>query len=190
VLFVTTNKGKLAEVMGIAARFGIPMLGIDQVLKSKGLSQPDVPETGLTYEENALLKARSYAAWAGCATVSDDSGLELDRLWGLPGVYTAHYGIERLFSQLTKGGEYRARFSCCMALAEPGGRTVTVTAKLDGLFVVPKSEGVAVVESSLPFSSFFYPLNESSSLSLLMRQKAGYLSHRTKALVKLFEVVR
>jgi XTP/dITP diphosphohydrolase len=187
-LFATRNRGKLAEVSTIAAQLNIAIVGLEEVSRSVGCTAPEVPETGSTYEANAVLKARRYAVWAGVTALSDDSGLEVEQLRGLPGVYTAHYGVARVFAELTPGVQYRARFRSCMALAEPGGRVVAVTAALDGTLIVPP-ESAIVVDTSLPYSSFFYPENESRSLSVLMRQGAGFPSHRMKALVKLFEAI-
>ena len=189
LLFATSNSGKLAEARAVAAQVDISLVGVDETALSVGCAPPRVAEIGSTYEENAVLKARTYAAWAGCAAISDDSGLELDQKGGWPGVYTAHYGVARLFAELIRGVRYSGRFRCCAALAEPGGRTVAVTASLVGCFVVPL-EGATVLDPSLPFSSFFYPENAGDSLSMLMRREGGFRSHRRKALLKLLGVVR
>jgi XTP/dITP diphosphohydrolase len=188
LLFATRNKGKLAEASAVATRFGISVRGIDDLSPSVRCAPPEVLETGSTYEENAVLKARSYAAWAGGPAISDDSGLEIQEMGGLPGVYTAHYGLARLLAELIPGVRYAACFRCCMALAEPAGRTITVAVSLPGAFVRP-IDGAAILDPALPYSSFFYPQNESESLSMLMRREGGYSSHRTKALIKLLEVV-
>ena len=102
---------------------------------------PDVPETGLTFADNALLKARAIAACTGLPAVSDDSGLAADALHGMPGVLSARWAgrhgdddanLELLLGQLADVDERGAAFVCVAALALPGGQEWTATGVLAG----------------------------------------------------------
>ena len=86
LLIATTNPGKVREYRQLLNSLNCDLVGLPDV----GIAQ-DVDETGLTYEENALLKAQDYAALSGLLTLADDSGLEVDALGGRPGVHSARY---------------------------------------------------------------------------------------------------
>jgi XTP/dITP diphosphohydrolase len=124
LLLATTNPGKLREVRAILAGIPAELVRIDEL----GLGRPPVvEETGTTFLDNALLKARSYAIWSGLATLADDSGLEVDALGGLPGVRSARYAgpdatdqanLDKLLRALAGVPPQRrtARFRCAAVL--------------------------------------------------------------------------
>jgi XTP/dITP diphosphohydrolase len=85
LVIATANAGKLREFQALLA--GLPFAPV--ALGSLGVAQPE--ETGATFAENALLKARHAAAASGAAAIADDSGLEVDALGGVPGIYSARY---------------------------------------------------------------------------------------------------
>ena len=89
LLIATTNRGKLKEYREMLA--GLPFEVVS--LEDAGITL-DVEETGETFEENAILKAKTYAAMSGMLTLADDSGLEVDALGGEPGVRSARYAGE------------------------------------------------------------------------------------------------
>ena len=128
ILIATTNRGKLREFR--------PLLAPIQVTSADALGLAvEVEESGLTLRENALLKARAFAAASGCVTLADDSGLEVDALAGAPGVASARFGgpglddadrCRLLLEELrnVEGGERRgAQFRCCLVALAPDGRT-------------------------------------------------------------------
>ena len=88
VVLATRNEGKIAELNRILADVGggVEIVGLESFPDA-----PDVPETGLTFADNALLKARAIAAYTGLPAVSDDSGLAVDALHGMPGVLSARW---------------------------------------------------------------------------------------------------
>ena len=90
VLLATTNIGKLRELKRILGGAGLDVVGLNQ-LQSGQLSETADIETGSTFAENALLKARYYHNRTGLVTIGDDSGLEVDALGGGPGIYSARY---------------------------------------------------------------------------------------------------
>ena len=130
VVLATRNAGKIAELNRILADVGggVEIVGLEAFPDA-----PDVPETGLTFADNALLKARAIAACTGLPAVSDDSGLAADALHGMPGVLSARWAgrhgddaanLELLLGQLADVGRARRRVRLRAALALPGGRGV------------------------------------------------------------------
>lgn len=121
VHLATGNAAKareLAELLGLGERLRLP---------PAGFVHPD--ETGATYAENAILKARALALFVGGATIADDSGLEVEALQGRPGLHSARYAgddrrrIARLLAELEgkAEAERRARFRCVLALVRSDG---------------------------------------------------------------------
>jgi XTP/dITP diphosphohydrolase len=129
LLLASANQGKLRELRTILAGLPVELVGLTEA----GLGDPpEVEETGDTFLENALLKARAYAAWSGLAAVADDSGLEVDALGGAPGVRSARYAgpvasdqanLDRLLAAMAGVPPERrtARFRCAAVLADPRG---------------------------------------------------------------------
>lgn len=128
VVLATRNEGKLAELRTILE---MPAASPD-VASSAQLGVPDVRETGVTFAENALLKARAAAAYTGLPSIADDSGLAVDVLGGSPGVFSARWSgthgddranLELLLAQLADVPEAHrsARFVCAAALVTPDG---------------------------------------------------------------------
>jgi len=185
LLFGTTNSGKLAEVRRVAAPDGLEIEGLD----SLAATAPHVVEGLPTYEGNAALKARAYAAWSGRPCIADDTGIEIDGLWGLPGVYSARFGLRRAAEMLGCGQPSAARFVCCISYAEPGGRTVSVHGQLEGTLEIPSMALVSRIEKTpLPYSPVFTPAGESCVLSE-MHARGDFVSHRGRALLALMKVL-
>jgi XTP/dITP diphosphohydrolase len=129
LLLASANQGKLRELRTILEGLPVELVGLAEA----GLGEPpEVEETGDTFLENALLKARAYAAWSGLAAVADDSGLEVDALGGAPGVRSARYAgpgagdqanLDKLLAALAGVPHERrsARFRCAAALVDLEG---------------------------------------------------------------------
>jgi XTP/dITP diphosphohydrolase len=138
-VLATRNAGKIAELSRILAAEGS---GFDLVGLDAFPGAPDVPETGRTFADNALLKARAIAAYTGLPAVADDSGLAVDALHGMPGVLSARWAgkhgddganLELLLGQLADTGERGAAFVCVAALVIPAtNREWTTTGMLVG----------------------------------------------------------
>lgn len=138
LLVATHNRGKAAEFAELLRELPVELvsladLGLDLV----------VDETGSTFAENALLKARAFAEATGLVTMADDSGLEVDALGGAPGVYSARYGGAgasdgersiRLLDALADVCKPKrtARFRCVIALAWPDGRRALTEGTIEG----------------------------------------------------------
>lgn len=131
LVLATHNKGKLREFRELL-RGRIPGLDVDtQVIDAAAAGAPDVAETGVTFAENSLLKARTVAAATGLVAVADDSGLAVDVLGGAPGIFSARWSGRHgdddantalLLAQLADidDAHRAARFVCAAALAVPG----------------------------------------------------------------------
>ena len=126
LLLASGNPGKLRELRAILAGLPVELVG----LADAGAGEPpEVAETGATFLENALQKARAYAAWSGLAAVADDSGLEVDALGGAPGVRSARHAgqgagdqanLDKLLAELAGVPPERrtARFRCAAVLVD------------------------------------------------------------------------
>ena len=126
LLLASANQGKLRELRTILEGLPVELVGLADVGPGE---PPEVDETGDTFLDNALLKARAYAAWSGLAAVADDSGLEVDALGGAPGVRSARYAgpgagdqanLDKLLAALADVPPERrtARFRCAAVLAD------------------------------------------------------------------------
>src|SRR5712691_9625533 len=139
LLLATTNRHKLEEYRAMFSDLPIKLLSLEDIQLDF-----DVEETGSSFAENAVLKARAYAQASGMLTLADDSGLEIDALDGAPGVLSARFAGKgtsyeerfRLILAQLKGipAEQRtARFRCTIALAEPTGYTRVVEGTIEGM---------------------------------------------------------
>jgi XTP/dITP diphosphohydrolase len=150
LLLASANPGKLRELRAILHGVPVELVGLAEA----GLGQPpEVDETGATFLENALLKARAYAAWSGLAAVADDSGLEVDALGGAPGVRSARYAgpgasdqanLDKLLAALAGVPPERrtARFRCAAVLVDPEARQWVAEAAWEGrLLEAPRGSG-------------------------------------------------
>ena len=150
LVLATRNEGKLRELARILGS-QIRLAGLDAFPGA-----PDVPETGATFEANALLKARVIAAYTGLPAVADDSGLCVDALNGMPGVLSARWAgrhgadqanLNLLLAQVADVPDARrgARFVCAAALAVPADgipREWVVTGQVDGRLIrAPRGTG-------------------------------------------------
>jgi XTP/dITP diphosphohydrolase len=175
LLVATHNKGKVAEYADILGDRPIAWLTLDEA----GVVD-DVPETGATFQANAILKATAYARQTGLMTLADDSGLEVDALDGRPGVLTARYGgpglsaTERyrlLLAELDDipPDQRAARFHCVVALAGPDG---AILGTADGV-----CEGVIALEPAGDGGFGYDPVFFIPDLGLTMAQLAPEVKH-------------
>ncbi len=140
VLFATGNAHKLGEVRSI--------LGPSVTVEAQ---DPDVEETGTTFEANALLKAHAVVARAGTVAVAEDSGIEVDALGGAPGVYSARWTeesdwIPRVLQSLEEAGAVdhgrSCRYVAAVAVVWPDGREIVVRGVVEGMVAAePRGDG-------------------------------------------------
>jgi XTP/dITP diphosphohydrolase len=145
LLVASHNQGKVREIADLLAPFGFDV----RSAAALGLAEPE--ETGSTFEENAILKARGAAAASGLPALADDSGLVVDALGGAPGIRSARWaGAERDFAHAMRRVEEalaaagastpdarRAHFVAVLALADPHGNVETFRGSVDGVIVWP-----------------------------------------------------
>jgi XTP/dITP diphosphohydrolase len=181
VLLATRNAGKLVELRRMLS--GLAVLGLADVPEF-----PEAPETGATFAENALAKARDAAAATGLPSVADDSGLAVDALNGMPGVLSArwcgHHGddranLELLLGQLGDVPDERrgAAFVCAAALVVPGGTETVVHGEWPGTIVrAPRGS------NGFGYDPVFVPAGEARSSAELSAEEKDAASHRGRAL--------
>jgi XTP/dITP diphosphohydrolase len=155
LLLASSNPGKLRELRAILHDLPVELVGLDEAAAGGGAGggPPEVAETGATFLENALLKARAYAAWSGLAALADDSGLEVDALGGAPGVRSARYAGEGAGDQANLGKLLRelagvpperrtARFRCAAVLVDPALGEWSAEGTWEGrLLAAPRGSG-------------------------------------------------
>ncbi|WP_341393675.1 RdgB/HAM1 family non-canonical purine NTP pyrophosphatase [Arthrobacter sp. G119Y2] len=187
LVLATRNQGKLRELRELL-RGRIEGLDVDtQVIDAAAAGVPDVPETGVTFEENSLLKARAVAAATGLAAIADDSGLAVDVLGGAPGIFSARWSgrhgddaanLDLLLAQLADiPAEHRgAAFVCAAALALPGGAAVVERAELRGtLLTEPRGHG------GFGYDPVLQPMDLDRSCAELAPEEKNAISHRGQA---------
>jgi XTP/dITP diphosphohydrolase len=192
LLLATRNAGKLAELQRLLATAvpGVEVLGLRDVPE-----YPEAPETGATFEENALLKAREAVRYTGLPAVADDSGLTVDALNGMPGIFSARWSGRHgdddantalLLGQLADVPDERrgAAFVCAAALVTPAGEEHVLRAEWRGT-VVREKRGC----NGFGYDPVFVPAGlELTSAELEPAQKDA-LSHRGQAFTALLPVI-
>jgi XTP/dITP diphosphohydrolase len=142
LLVATRNRGKLQEIREVMGDLPLAVVGFEEV----GADSPEVEETGETYAENALLKARAALAATGLAALADDSGIEVDALGGAPGVLSARFAGPRatdednnrlLLARLAgvPAAQRTARFVCTAALVLPAADPILTRGVVEGRIV-------------------------------------------------------
>lgn len=185
VIVATKNPDKAAEVIAVLAK---TMPGLELV---EGVDWPDVPETGATLEENAVLKARVVAGSTGHPAIADDTGLEVDALGGAPGVLTARFAGEgatyaanraALLAVLGDRVDRAARFRTVVALAHPGGEVVTAEGVLEGR-IAREERG----SGGFGYDAVFEV--DGRTLAEIPEGEKNRVSHRARALAALAEAL-
>ena len=185
-VLATHNPGKLAEMKAILSG-----LGVEVVSPAEAGVEVDVEETGTTFAENAMLKAKAICAAAGLPAIADDSGVCVDALNGGPGVYSARYGGEELDDRKRRllllrnlrGQTTRAaHFTCAVACAFPDGDTLTAEGRCDGAIAfAPLGEG------GFGYDPVFLIPEKGKTFGQLSPEEKSAISHRGKALAAFVE---
>ncbi|MFG3259106.1 RdgB/HAM1 family non-canonical purine NTP pyrophosphatase [Streptomyces sp. NPDC048172] len=193
LILATRNAHKVVELKAILADAG---LDLDLVGADAYPEIPDVKETGVTFAENALLKAHALARATGLPAVADDSGLCVDVLGGAPGIFSARWAgthgddranLDLLLAQLSDidDAHRAAHFECAAALALPDGAERVVNGRLRGtLRHAPSGSG------GFGYDPVLQPDGESRTCAELSPEEKNAISHRGKAFRALVPVVR
>jgi XTP/dITP diphosphohydrolase len=186
VIIATKNPGKAKEFEHIFAERGVvvrTLLDFPEI--------PEVEETGLTFEENAILKAEAVSHALGKMVISDDSGLMVDALEGRPGIYSARYAGEpkndqnntdKVLSELEAIPDEKrsARFYCALAVAVPGSETITVSGTCEGR-ILEERRGT----NGFGYDPVFFVPEKGLAMAELSSEEKNKFSHRANALKKL-----
>ena len=190
LLLATNNPGKVGEFRSMLSG-----LGFELVTPGDAGITTRVEETGSTYEENARLKAVTFAAQSGMLSLADDSGLEVDALGGEPGVRSARYAGEKAsdaervrFLLGTLAGvpweKRKARFCCVIALATPAGDIAVREGECRGMITFePKGA------FGFGYDPIFYFPELGKTMAELLPDIKDRISHRARAAAKAREVI-
>lgn len=185
LLIATNNKGKAREFRSLLR--GVPFRLV--TLSDEGITT-DIPETGNSFEENAVLKATALAAESGLLTLADDSGIEVDALGGEPGVRSHRYAGE----SVTDADRYKflleklkdipedkrtARFRCVIVIATPDGAVWTVSGECRGVLTTfPRGY------NGFGYDPIFYVPELGRTMAELSPEEKNRISHRARAAEK------
>lgn len=183
LLLATQNRGKWVEIQAILAALPIKL-----ILPSQMGLVLDVVEDGQTYAENATRKALAFTRASGLATLADDSGLEVDALWGAPGIHSARYAPKphatdadrRAYLLQNLAGKPRpwpAHFHCTVAVATPDERVQVADGDCLGE-IIPEERG----QDGFGYDPIFYLAEYRATLAELGRGIKNQISHRAHAL--------
>lgn len=182
IVVASNNAHKLQEIAEIFTEYEI----ISQ--RQAGFSE-DVEETGTTFVENALIKARAVCQALGCITLADDSGLCVVALDGKPGVYSARYAGEHgndkqnralLLQNMQGKTDRRAYFTCALALVTPDGKEITVEGKTYGEILTEE-----IGTGGFGYDCIFKNEDLGKSFGLATAEEKNSVSHRSRALQSL-----
>jgi XTP/dITP diphosphohydrolase len=192
LLVGTNNAGKIKELNELLADLPIELFGLEGFVN---IVEPE--ETGVTFSENAALKANSYALQTGFWALSDDSGLEVEALGGMPGVYSARYAgaqasdaerSEKLLGELaeTRDNARRARFVCAMAIADAKGEIRFLAEGVCDGKIALEARGT----NGFGYDPVFIPDGFTETFGELSSTVKGKISHRARAIKKIMRFLR
>lgn len=191
ILLATRNKGKVKELATLLGRINYQVVGIDAFDNA-----PLVIEDGATYEENAMKKASALHEFSGLLTIADDSGIEVDSLNGLPGIYSARFAgpnasdennnikLLELLKPFPDKNERTARFKAAIALKGDNVENVFI-GTVEGAIA---SEPVG--QSGFGYDPLFIPDGFDQTFGQLDKDVKNQISHRAKALNKLIDFLK
>lgn len=187
ILIATKNIGKIKEVKRLLANLPLELRSLNEFS-----NVIDVEETGATFTENAVLKAKSYALQTGLWALADDSGLEVAALNGAPGVFSARYAgenstdnvkITKLLEELnkTRDKKRRARFVCAMAIADDKGEIKFLAEGICDGAIALTSSGT----NGFGYDPIFIPEGFEQTFGKLSDEIKMKISHRAQAIKKI-----
>ncbi len=183
LVLATHNPGKVGELVELLAPWGV------EVVSAGDLGLPEPEETGETFVDNALLKARAAMAATGLSALADDSGLAVSGLDGRPGVHTADWAgsprdftraMRRVQDELGSNPDRRAAFMSTLALVWPDGHEEVFEGKVDGTLVWPPRGDIG-----WGYDPMFAPEGGTRTYGEMPAEEKHATSHRARALAKL-----
>ncbi|MBV7267083.1 RdgB/HAM1 family non-canonical purine NTP pyrophosphatase [Erythrobacter ani] len=193
LVIATHNSGKLKEISALLDPYGM------KCISAGSLGLPEPPETGTTFSQNALIKARAAAEASGLAALADDSGLSVEALDGRPGVYTADWAerqwfegepgrdwymamgkVEGMLQQLGRDTDRTAAFHCVLAIAWPDGEHAIYEGKCPGSLTWPPRG-----KMGFGYDPVFIPDGRKQTFAEIDPTEKHAISHRADAFAKL-----
>lgn len=191
IILASSNAGKLKELTSLLRPLHI------EIIPQSELNISDADETGLTFIENAILKARHAAKLSGLPALADDSGLAVDALHGAPGIYSARYAggafdpqknISKLLQEMENVADAKrqAHFHCVLALleSETDPAPIICHGTWKGM-ILREPRGT----DGFGYDPVFYVPTEKKSAAELTHEMKNNISHRGKALQKLIQIL-
>jgi XTP/dITP diphosphohydrolase len=195
LVIATHNPGKLREIQELLAPLGIECVSAAEL----GLPEPE--EIGNSFVDNADLKARQAADLSGLPALADDSGLAVDALHGLPGIFSARWAedeagsrdfgraMERVWREVEAAGEdagHDAHFACALSLALPdNGEVQSFEGRVDGTLVWPPRG-----DKGFGYDPMFVPVGRDQTFGEIDQAEKHRISHRADAFRKLVAALR
>ena len=192
VVLASKNKHKLKEISKITEQFHMEL-----VLESDVGVDIEVEETGATFEENSLLKAKAVMDATGLPALADDSGIAVDALCGEPGVYSARYGFDDTLDdrgrmllllknmEQVPDGKRQAQYVCVITLCTPDGGVIQTRGEVHGeVLRAPAGEG------GFGYDPIFYYPPFGKTFAQVPEEEKNSVSHRGEALKLLYEKLK
>jgi XTP/dITP diphosphohydrolase len=185
IVLATGNQGKVKELGAMLNELNI------EVLPQSQFDVPDVPETGTTFIENAIIKARHAARITGLPAIADDSGLEVDALNGAPGVYSARFAgdnandqdnIDKLLVEMQGKTVRSARFWCVLVYMRHADDPTPLVCQASWEGIITEDQQG---REGFGYDPVFYVASEGCTSAQLTKEQKNALSHRGQALQQL-----
>ena len=192
VVLASKNPHKLVEIRQITDKFGFEL-----VLQSELGVDIDVEETGTTFEENSLIKAKAVMEATGLPAIADDSGIAVDALNGEPGIYSARYGFDESLddrgrmmlllknTEQVPDGQRQAQFVCVITMVTPEGQTIQARGEIHGE-LLREARG----ENGFGYDPIFYYPPFGKSTAEMDPEEKNAVSHRGNALRVFYEKLK
>ncbi|GMU87254.1 MAG: non-canonical purine NTP pyrophosphatase [Ignavibacteriales bacterium] len=188
IVVATNNKKKLEEIRAIMQDERIELISLDRFPGIK-----DIPETGTTFRENAVIKAKAVYNKTGFPSIADDSGIALDQLEGRPGVYSARYAGKdaddrknnaKLQEELSAFPEPHTGRYICAAVFYDGVKLIAVEGKLEGR-IIKRPQG----DNGFGYDPYFMPIGYTITTAEMNPAEKNRISHRYHAFTSLKEKI-
>lgn len=189
LIIASNNAHKIKEIKAILGNFFPRIIS----MREAGLDI-EIEETGSTFKENALIKARTVSEITGKPCLADDSGLSVDCLFGAPGVYSARFdgeghndedNIRKLLKEMANADDRRAHFNTTICLYYPGGRYLIAEGKAYGRILTEKRG-----ENGFGYDPLFFSDELNKTFAEAGEQEKNSVSHRAKALLNLENMLK
>lgn len=183
IILGTGNQHKVFEVNEIAKDYGITFISPD------GDFSP--VENGRTFEENSIIKSKEASKLTNKISLADDSGLCIDALDGAPGLYSARYAgtqqekISKILDELKSVSDRKAKFVCCMSLADAEGNIIHVTVGECHGQIIKEAKGI----NGFGYDPIFLPDGYNITLAEMSEDDKNLISHRGRALRQMLDYI-